>query len=232
MNQYPQFALQPPEKTEAPFDRATGGVLWGDTRSFASDMWALSALRFCTDKECSELSGVAERSLRLLQTTGVIHATRAPVGHGTHRRVWHVPEAAVATVLECLRRATGVDYSTIAKISVQAAVIIRMLFCDYVEFAEDDTRDEFDAALILTNGDSFYLQVNSAVQKVDPIVRERCIGQTLPIASVVDGEWKAVTSADQRKRFAAAFDAARFHTVVSLKNVFQQFERDARKMRT
>ncbi|WP_131871081.1 MULTISPECIES: hypothetical protein [unclassified Bradyrhizobium] len=229
MHQYPEFAIRPPETIEAKFEKAIQGPLWDHNQ-----VWALSMLRFCTDEECAALSGVPERSLRLLQTAGVLYATKAPRAGGSFKRVWHLPEAAVAAALECLKRATNVDYATIAEISRDASDTLRKLFVNFTEMSEDDIREEFGAMLILSEGNAFHVQINKAVMGIDPALRDLWVGNVIPVSANQNGTWKAISrkNIDQRERFSSEFETARFHSVVNLKNVFTQFERDARKMRT
>lgn len=230
MQQYPPHAITPPETIELTFERVTQSRLW--TNSVKRELAALSTSPFCTDQECSALSGVPERSLRLLQTTGVLHATKAPRTGGSFKRVWHLPEAAVAAAIESTKAATNLDYITVAGLLFEGAPLVRRLFVDYLEFSEQKL-DEFVASFMLTPKRDIALAVTKPLMAADPLLRDASPKGDgfIPVSKVVDGR---ATKVDRREyeRFQTDFAASPFYTVVSLTNLFKQFERDARKMRT
>lgn len=230
--------LQPPEKIETPYDQIVRAPLWPYDGLTAGGIdageWRMS---FCTDQECSALSGVPERSLLVLQTAEVIRATKAPVGHGTHRRVWSLPEAAVATAIECLKKAAKIDYKTAAAITFQAAIVVRMCFVEFVKMSNDDSGHLFGANLIVTQNQNLFAQFSVGLMTVSPTLSGFAVPNTglFPVSSMIeDGKMKTIdpNNEKQREAFVKAFEQARFATIVNLRNVFTQFERDARKMRT
>jgi hypothetical protein len=233
MPQYPDSALAPPQKIDDPFDKVIGGRIWVDSASLLSSMYVPSLMRFCSDEECSLLSGTPERSLRLLQTARIIHATKAPLPGGSYKRVWHLPEVVAAAVVENIKAATNIDYATVAKISFEGSLIARMLFVDYLDMHKQRIGDEFSASLMLTPTHAVCLQINPALQTIDPELRKLSVGNGfIPVSSVKDGKSQTIERSAQRvKQFVAEFESAKFYTVINLKNVFEQFERDARKMR-
>src|ERR1700754_2420116 len=120
MAQYPDSVFGiPGGKTDDTFDKVIARPFWDNPKSVLDSMYSLSLARYCTDEECSGLSGVPERSLRLLQTERIIHATKAPLPGGSFKRVWHMPEVVIAAVVDNIKRATNFDYATVAKISLQ-----------------------------------------------------------------------------------------------------------------
>src|SRR4051794_24431745 len=92
--------LEPPA-TGPPYHDVVGSSLW-------------EGHPYCTDDEAAVLSGVPVRSLRTLQTWEVIRATNAPHMGGGFRRVWHLPEVAVAAATHALKVAIGTDYPAVA----------------------------------------------------------------------------------------------------------------------
>src|SRR5258708_335081 len=125
MKQLTDTYLRPAEKIDTPYDEAVSGPLWRfDDFPFIDKGWPTA---FCTDDECAALSGIPKPSLLALQPAEVIHATKAPIGHGSYRRVWPVHEVAVGAMVNCLKGVANVNFKAIAKISYQAAVITRVV---------------------------------------------------------------------------------------------------------
>lgn len=193
------YFFDPPERIDTSFDDVTHEPMWPYDDGVV--------LGFASDEECSLLSGVPERSLRTLQTAGVIKATRVPIGHGTHRRMWHLPEAVVALTVENLRRATNWDYPNLGRVSQHIAQEVRSSFFIYV-FNKKQT---YDWKIILADNSAFF-------------------ANDRPIAEIEDSKSKAVKASD-RMRLLALLENSRIQVIVNLKNVFWEFENRARLMR-
>lgn len=224
--------IRPPEKISTPYQDVTSQPLWDFDKDFASAEWP--PMRFCTDEECSRLSGVPERSLLTLQTAEVIHSTKSSAGAGASRRVWHVAHVAAAATVECLKRATGIDYPTAAKITFQASLFARVAFFHYLNLGKIGKLDQFQADLILSHNSLLFLEVSKTLRAIEPAFRECAVGNIIAFAGIEDGESKSadLNNARQQQGLIDALSNSRFRVVINLKNVFEQFERDARKMRT
>lgn len=228
----PDAYLRPAEKIDTPYSEATAGQVWPFDKLPSASKWPPS---YCTDEECTELSGIPRPSLLALQTAEVVYATKAPIGHGSYRRVWPVHEVAVAAMVNCLKSVANVDFKAVAKISFQAAVITRVVFLDYVKM-RDRGYQGFGANLVLAENKSLSLQISPGLRAFNPDLGQLAKDGTLaiPLAAPHGGTWKLIDSTNEahHKRFSEIFEHARFQGTVLLGNVFQQFERDARKMRT
>lgn len=225
--------LRPPEKLDRAYADVTSETLWAYDGVFQNCDWP--PLRFTTDQECSALSGVPERSLLTLQTAGVIHATKAPIGGGTHRRVWHMSEVAAAAAVECLKMATNINYQTTADVAYQASVVIKLAFLHYVNFQNIGALDEYRAEIILSHNQNFYIELSDMLRLTEAGFRNSGVaGNIIPIAAIDNGTSKAIAHDNykQKEKFVKALESSRFRTTVNLKNVFQQFEQQAKKLRT
>jgi hypothetical protein len=83
---------------------------------------------FCSEEEAQEISGVTARSLRLLQTLGVIEADTLGIGGGSKRRAWRLHDVAVAAVVQQIKNATNLSYESVSeRISASKINLIAVL---------------------------------------------------------------------------------------------------------
>ncbi|MGK7058059.1 hypothetical protein AB4853_16480 [Bradyrhizobium sp. 1050_B9_N1_2] len=237
MNNSGNHPLRCPEKIAIPYDQALTGSLWPFDKY--PSLSALDASdwpeTFCSDEECATLSGIPKPSLLSLQTAEVLQATKAPIGHGSYRRVWPLREVAVAASVNCLKSIAHVDVKAVAKISFQAAIITRIAFMNFVKM-QIAKNWAFGANIVLSENGNLGLQISDGLKDFDQGLGSLAYGSlnVIPLAVPENGAWKAVdgTKNAQRTPFLNSFNRARFQGTVVLGNVFEQFERDARKIRT
>jgi hypothetical protein len=251
--------LKPPEALDRLYEQVTAQrPLWPyDEAELLPGAWPLT---FCSDEECAALSGIPERSLRILQgwrpvgavgqaaidqrsaPIPVLTSTKVPLGQGPYRRVWHLPEAATAAALQCLKLASGVEYRMLAAVTYHAGMFARLAFFNYVKLRQIGAPlDQFGAELILAGNSNLYMAVSALLALDDPNLGEEAIDGVIPIANIEDGVAKRIPLAreargnpqfsDMRRRHRDALERARFRVTVDLKNVFERFEHAARKMR-
>lgn len=224
---------RPPEKLDRPYSEVVGEPIWVYDGEFTPATWP--PLVYVNDEECSQLSGVPERSLLTLQTAKILHATKAPIGGGTHRRVWHLSEAAAAAMIECFRKATNINYPTTAKIVYEASVVTKVAFLSYLNLKKIESLDQFEADIILGHNRNIYLHVSDAVRLGEAAFRKLAIGENniIPFAGIENGESKLIDPKNSKQRTASleALTRSRFRTTINLKNVFTEFERQARMLR-
>lgn len=256
----PDFFVRPPETVNGPYEGVVNDYLWyspfptrkvptktreelkddpiwsmGDGNPYRDAMPGLHQL-FCTDGEAAKLSGVPERSLRTLQTAGIIAASRAPMLSGGFKRMWHLPEVAAAAAVECMKRATGFDYKTAGAVMHQSAVYAKLAFFYYAKLGINGYPDYFDADIIFAEGKVFALSVSDGLIGACEIFRLLAEGKNLiPVAVIEDGKVVGLIDRDtptaNRKATRILVKYARFRTTVSLKQVFWNFEHVARELR-
>jgi hypothetical protein len=222
--------IRPPEKVDIPYADLMSGAFW-DFTPREGEPWP--AARFCSDDECVALSGVPLPSLLTLQTAEAIHVTRAPVGGGTHRRVWHVSHVAAASMIDALRKATGLNYRTAGIFTFHASLYTRIAFFNFLKLREASALDQFHADLIFMNGTMFLMRVSPTLQVLDSTFRTPDGSDTFPIAGVQDGNSAGFDPANAklRSKIMDAFGRARFSVTINLKNVFLDLETKARALR-
>lgn len=223
--------IRPPEKILDPYQVVTSEPLWDFDRDYAPAEWPPA--RYCTDEEAAALSSVPERSLLLLQTAEVIHACKASAGAGPNRRVWHLAHVAAATVVECIKRASGLDYRGTAQIAREASIYTRNAFYWYLNLQKIKKLGAFSAELIVEDR-AVFLKVSKNLRLIDPVLRNFATkGNTLSIAEIENGVSTPIDPENLERQQAAlaALNDSRFQITVNLKNVFAKFERQARELR-
>jgi len=214
--------LEPPA-TAPPYHDVVGSSLW-------------DGHPYCTDYEAAVLSGVSERSLRTLQTVEVIRATNAPHMGGGFRRVWHLPEVAVAAATHALKVAIGTDYPAAAGPIFFASHAVRGLYFDHWQRSRLDAslkwRANWAASLTLASHRWMFVAVPADLAGSDDWADFLGEGLSTPVSGVFRGEWQPIVP-DTRwvgiahKRLAKAH----YKTVVNLSSIFADLQRGAKRIR-
>jgi hypothetical protein len=229
--------LRPATKIDQPYDLVTTGPLWpfdDIDKPFAklADEWSET---FCTDDEMVELTKIPLASLLALQTAEVVYATKAPVSHGTHKRVWLLQEAAVGSMVFCLKSVARIDFKKIAKIASHASAITRVAFADYVKMRTTGQGRHFGANIVLSENRNISLQISEGLKEFDSLMSSLSVGplNIIPFAEVHHDRATSVDykDAEHVRRFVASFHNAKYSGTVMLGNVFTQFEQQARTLR-
>lgn len=192
-----------PESVTTPFDDLVDAPL------------NANELPFLSDEEASSVASITPRTLRTLQSVGLITATKAPLKGGGYRRVWQLPEVALAAAAHFLKSATNVDYEVAGELLSHCSGDLKDIFVT-VWRHRDKPRDLYVAANLsmFPSAGLFLVRQTSPTEQT----------QVIPVARLDKGEVQRIErdTPDSRAATSRAFNLSIVQMDVRLGVLFSQ----------